>query len=130
MAEEAKLPLTPGLYTVTVSSSSDKSSNLAKNVVDMCINKDLLDPKDYLPKAADCNLANVKKEDKKVSFDIGCKGGSAEKGVPVPAMKGTGECTTIESEFYCSYKMKGDIQGEEFLVNTERKGTRTGDCPQ
>lgn len=131
MAEEANIPVSPGLYTVTVTSSSDKSSSTAKKVVDICINKELLDPVDFLPKAADCSLANVKKDGRKASFDIGCKGGGGdETRLPVPAMKGAGECSTTESELSCNYKMEGEIQGEVFKVNTKRKGSRIGDCPE
>ena len=130
-AEEAEIPVTPGLYTITVTTSSDKSSNSAKNVVDLCISEELLDPKDYLPKAAVCSLANVKKEDNKAVFDIDCKGGSTGQGkTQVPQMKGTGECSTKESEIYCIYNMEGEIQGEVFSVNTKREGKRIGDCPE
>lgn len=130
-AEDAKIPVMPGMYNVTVTSSSDKSSNSTKNVVDMCIDEVLLDPEDYFPKSAGCNLANIKKEDRKATFDIDCAGGEGkEGGIAVPAMKGAGECSTTDSELYCNFIMEGAVQGEEFKVRSRREGKRIGDCPE
>lgn len=131
IAEEAKIPATPGMYTVTVTSGSDKSSGTSKKVVDICINEDVLDPGHYLPKSAQCSLSNVKKEGNKAAFDIECKGGTGKDGgIQVPAMNGKGDCSTTESEFYCSYIMEGSVQGEEFKVRSRREGKRIGDCPE
>lgn len=130
-AEDPMLPVTPGMYTITSKTSSNVSPEPKTKIADMCIDKDLLDPSDYLPSAAQCSLDNVKKDGNKASFDIKCKSGESTKGKPgMPEMNGKGDCSTTETEIYCRFEMVGSVQGREFTIKAVREGKRSGECPE
>lgn len=130
-AEDANLAVTPGMYTITSKTSSNMSPEPKTKIADLCIDKEFLDPSDYLPSAAQCSLDNVKKDGNKVSFDIACKSGESTKDRPgLPEMNGKGDCSTTETELYCRFQMTGSVQDREFSIDAVREGRRTGDCPE
>jgi|GEM_PF-1598905 len=129
-AVDPALPITPGMYTVTSTTSSSLNPDPDTKVMDVCIDKQVLDPGSYLPKVAQCSLENVKKNGNKASFDIDCKSGESSSGQPgLPEMTGKGECVTEETEHQCHFKMVGTVQGKEFIIDSMREGRRIGECP-
>ena len=123
-AEDATLAINPGMYTINITARSNMSPEPKSTVRDICIEKDVFDPKTALSSLEECLVDNVKKTGDKVDFDIECKGGER-----MPAMTGKGDCRTSKTELYCHFKVVGMFQGQEFSIDTVRDGKRTGECP-
>ncbi len=131
-AQDAKLPITPGMYTVTSKTSSNLNPEPKVKIIDICIDDNVLDPSDYLPSVAQCSLDNVKKDGNKANFDIACKSTKrSEDGSPgMPEMNGKGDCSTTDSGLYCHFQMILPLQGKEFTIDSVREGRRIGECPE
>jgi uncharacterized protein DUF3617 len=129
-AEDPALPITPGMYTVTSTTSSNLNPDPSTKIMDVCIDEQVIDPSSYLPSNAHCSLQNVKKDGNKASFDIVCKGGESATGKPgLPDMTGKGDCSTEETALYCHFKMVGVVNDREFSIDSVREGKRIGECP-
>ena len=129
-AEDATLPITPGMYTVTSTTKSNLNPDPNTKIMDICIDKETIDPKGYLPSIAQCEFQNVKKDGNKANFDIDCKSTKRSGGTPgMPEMRGKGDCNTTEDELYCHFKMVLPLQEEEYTIDSVREGKRIGECP-
>jgi len=121
-AVDDSIPIVPGKYTITTTTSSNLSPNPTSETEEKCIPTESFNPRMALPDES-CSVSNIKKSGNKLTFDIKCTGGKT-----VPPMTGKTVASTTSSTLNFQMKMVGAFQGQEFSVNSKSEGKRTGDC--
>ena len=121
-ADEDSIKVTPGNYSFTTSTRSNMNPNPKIETEDDCIKEDSVNIKEFLPDPNSCYANNVNKSGNTLSFDIKCSGGQ------MPPMKGKAKISATSLTVESHYKIVGSFQGQEFSMNSESKGKRTGDC--
>jgi uncharacterized cysteine cluster protein YcgN (CxxCxxCC family) len=120
-ATEDFIKVVPGNYSFTTT-RSNMNPNPKIETEDDCITQESVNIKEFLPDPDSCSTSNVNKNGNSLSFDIKCSGGQ------MPPMKGKAEISATSSTVESHYKIVGSFQGQEFSVNSDSKGQRTGDC--
>lgn len=121
-ATEDFIKVVPGNYSFTTTTRSNMNPNPKIETEDDCITQESVNIKEFLPDPDSCSTSNVNKNGNSLSFDIKCSGGQ------MPPMKGKAEISATSSTVESHYKIVGSFQGQEFSVNSDSKGQRTGDC--
>jgi len=122
-AADDTIPVVPGNYLINTTTRSNMSPNPETTKEEDCIKETFFKPRMILPDDGSCTASNVKKNGNKLTFDIKCKGNKK-----MPAMTGKAEASTTSSTVSSKLKLVGVFQGQDFSVNSESEGKRTGDC--
>lgn len=122
-AADNSIPVVPGNYSITTTTTSNMSPAPKTDTEEQCITDTSFNPSMSLPDDDSCTATNVKKSGNKLTFDIKCEGSQM-----MPPMTGKAEASTSSSTIGYKIKMAGSFQGQEFSVDSKSDGKRTGDC--
>ncbi len=123
IAADDSIPVVPGNYSITTTTSSNMSTNPKTDTEEQCIKDTSFNPRMSLPDDESCTATNVKKSGNKLTYDVKCQGSEA-----MPSMTGKAEASTTSSTVNYKIKMVGSFQGQDFSVKSNSEGKRTGDC--
>lgn len=121
---EDSIPVVPGLYKVTSTTTSNLNPEPKSQTEEHCIPIDKFTPSMALPDAS-CTASNVKKSSNVLTFDIKCPGNDER-----PPMTSKTEVVTTKKTLNIKMDIVNTFEDKVYSVNSLSEGKRVGDCKQ